>query len=191
MDSSARQSPSGWDGTMKSLLNEALARHQEAEAKEERESEKAKAVEKKKNGDDEEIEKIVESINVLIKIGGCGVGGSNTINRCSEAGITGAQLAAVNTDAKHLLSVHAPKKILIGKRLTKGLGAGALPEVGEQAAHENEEEIREFLRGAHVVFITAGMGGGAGTGPAPDVPRGAEEGGAPPKGGGTMAVKTP
>src|SRR2546426_933559 len=155
MDSSARQSPSGWDGTMKSLLNEALARHQEAEAKEERESEKAKAVEKKKNGDDEEIEKIVESINVSIKIVGCGGGGSNTINRCSEAGITGAQLAAVNTDAKHLLSVHAPKKILIGKHLTKGLGAGALPEVGEQAAHENEEEIRDFLRGSHVVFNTA------------------------------------
>src|SRR5207244_398341 len=124
MDSSASQSPSGWDGTMKSLLNEALARHQEAEAKEERESEKAKAVEKKKNGDDEEIEKIVESINVSIKIVGCGGGGSNTINRCSEAGITGAQLAAVNTDAKHLLSVHAPKKILIGKRLTKGRGTG-------------------------------------------------------------------
>src|SRR3989442_387895 len=69
MDSSARQSPSGWDGTMKSLLNEALARHQEAEAKEERESEKAKAVEKKKNGDDEEIEKIVQSINVSITMG--------------------------------------------------------------------------------------------------------------------------
>src|SRR5437667_46450 len=151
---------------MKSLLNEAMARHQEAEPKEERESEKAKVAEKKKNGDDEDIEKIVESINVSIKTVGCGGGGTNTINRCSEAGITGAQLAAVNTDAKHLLSVHAPKKILIGKRLTKGLGAGALPEVGEQAAHENEEEIRDFIRGAHVVFITAGMGGGTGTGSA-------------------------
>src|SRR6267143_1119011 len=127
MDSSARQSPSGWDGTMKSLLNEALARHQEAEAKEERETAKAaKAEDKKKNGDDQEIERIVESINVSIKIVGCGGGGSNTVNRCSEAGITGAQLCAVNTDAKHLLSVHAPKKILIGKRLTKGLGEGAL-----------------------------------------------------------------
>src|SRR6058998_4056028 len=116
----------GWDGTMKSLLNEALARHQEAEAKGEREAARAaKSQEKAKNGDDQEIEKIVESINVSIKIVGCGGGGSNTVNRCSEAGITGAQLAAVNTDAKHLLSVHAPKKILIGKRLTKGLGAGA------------------------------------------------------------------
>src|SRR5213593_3526876 len=181
MDSSARQSPSGWDGTMKSLLNEALARHQEAEAKEERESEKAKAVEKKKNGDDEEIEKIVESINVSIKIVGCGGGGSNTINRCSEAG---------NTDAKHLLSVHAPKKILIGKRLTKGLGAGALPEVGEQAAHENEEEIRDFLRGSHVVFITAGMGGGTATGSAQYVARVAKEEGALTMGVVTMPFKS-
>src|SRR6266508_2493584 len=100
---------------MKSLLNEALARHQEAEEKEEREA--AKAPDKSKSGDDEEIEKIVESINVSIKIVGCGGGGSNTVNRCSEAGISGAQLCAVNTDAKHLLSVRAPKKILIGKRL--------------------------------------------------------------------------
>src|SRR3989454_1173262 len=189
MDSAGRQSPSGWDGTMKSLLNEALARHQEAEAKEEREAAKPKAVDKK-TGDDEEIEKIVESINVSIKIVGCGGGGSNTINRCSEAGITGAQLAAVNTDAKHLLSVHAPKKILIGKRLTKGLGAGALPEVGEQAAHENEEEIRDFLRGAHVVFITAGMGGGTGTGSAQYVARVAKEEGALTMGVVTMPFKS-
>src|SRR5512136_844123 len=128
--------------------------------------------------DDDEIAKIVESLNVSIKIIGCGGGGSNTVKRCSEAGITGAQLCAVNTDAKHLLSVHAPKKILIGKRLTKGLGAGALPEVGEQAAHENEEEIREFIRGAHVVFITAGMGGGTGTGSAQYVAHCAKEEGA-------------
>src|SRR2546427_6810362 len=100
MDSSARQSPLGWDGTMKSLLNEALARHQEAEAKEERESEKAKAVEKKKNGDDEEIEKIVESINVSIKIVGCGGGGVENIHPCSGAGVTGAELAAAENEAK-------------------------------------------------------------------------------------------
>src|SRR3989442_15687436 len=91
MDSSGRQSPSGWDGTMKSLLNEALARHQEAEAKEERESEKAKVVEKKKNGDDEEIEKIVESINVSIKIVGCGGGGPHCINPAIEGGRRGPQ----------------------------------------------------------------------------------------------------
>src|SRR2546428_1339290 len=119
MDSSARQSPSGWDGTMKSLLNEALARHQEAEAKEERESEKAKAVEKKKNGDDEEIEKIVESINVSIKIVGCGGGGADTINRCSGAGVTGAPPAALNNGAKHLLSLPPPQNMLLVKRLPK------------------------------------------------------------------------
>src|SRR5437879_12334732 len=111
MDSAGRQSPTGLDGTMKSLLNEALGRHQEAEAKEEREAAKPKAVDKK-TGDDEEIEKIVESINVSIKIVGCGGGGSNTINRCSEAGITGAQLCAVNTDAKHLLSVQDRKSVV-------------------------------------------------------------------------------
>jgi cell division protein FtsZ len=177
---------------MKSLLNEALARHQEAEAKEEREAAKiAKAEAKKKIAtDDEEIEKIVESINVSIKIVGCGGGGSNTVNRCSEAGISGAQLCAVNTDAKHLLSVHAPKKILIGKRLTKGLGAGALPEVGEQAAHESEEELRDFIRGAHVVFITAGMGGGTGTGSAQYVARVAKEEGALTMGVVTMPFKS-
>jgi len=178
---------------MKSLLNEALARHQEAEAKEEREAAKAAKAAKpaeKKNDDDEEIAKIVESINVSIKIVGCGGGGSNTVNRCSEAGISGAQMCAVNTDAKHLLSVHAPKKILMGKRLTKGLGAGALPEVGEQAAHESEEEIRDFIRGAHVVFITAGMGGGTGTGSAQFVARVAKEEGALTMGVVTMPFKS-
>src|SRR2546425_2762420 len=144
MDSAGRQSPSGWDGTMKSLLNEALARHQEAEAKEEREAAKPKAVDKK-TGDDEEIEKIVESINVSIKIVGCGGGGSNTINRCSEAGITGAQLAALNTDAQHPLSLHAPQKILIRKRLTKSLRAGAPPEGGGQGAPQNKEKNPDLL----------------------------------------------
>jgi len=176
---------------MKSVLNEALARHEQAEEKEERAAaEKAAKTESKKTADDSEIEKIVESINVSIKIIGCGGGGSNTINRCSEAGISGAQMAAVNTDAKHLLSVHAPKKILIGKRLTKGLGAGALPEVGEQAAHESEEEIRDFVNGAHVVFITAGMGGGTGTGSAQYVARIAKEEGALTMGVVTMPFKS-
>jgi len=174
---------------MKSILNEALARHQEEVKEQEKREAQAKA-EPKKTDDDAEIEKIVDSINVSIKIVGCGGGGSNTINRCSEAGISGAQMAAINTDAKHLLSVHAPKKILIGKRLTKGLGAGALPEVGEQAAHENEEEIRDFIRGAHVVFITAGMGGGTGTGSAQYVARVAKDEGALTMGVVTMPFKS-
>src|SRR3989337_1383981 len=170
--------PSGWDHRMKSIVSEALARHEEAKAKEEPAPQRAHV----ESGDDDEIQKIVDSLNVSIKIIGCGGGGSNTINRCSEAGVQGAQLCAINTDAKHLLAVHAPKKILIGKRLTKGLGAGALPEVGEQAARENEEELREFLRGSHVVFVTAGMGGGAGTGAAPDVAHLPKAGRAAPSG---------
>jgi cell division protein FtsZ len=139
--------------------------------------------------DDTELQKIVESLHVNIKIVGAGGGGSNTINRCSEAGVMGAQLCAVNTDAKHLLSVRAPRKILIGRRATKGLGAGALPEVGEQAAHENEEELREYLRGSHIAFITAGMGGGTGTGSAQYLARLAKEEGALAMGIVTMPFK--
>ena len=127
------------------------------------------------SAEDDEIQRIVDSLNVSIKIIGCGGGGSNTINRCSEAVVQGAQLCAVNTDAKHLLAVHAPKKILIGKRLTKGLGAGALPEVGEQAAKESEDEIRGFIQGSHIVFVTAGLGGGTGTGSAQYVAKLAKE----------------
>jgi cell division protein FtsZ len=159
---------------MKSLVNEALARHEESRAREEAEGPKEPAP---KTAEDEEIQKIVDALNVSIKIIGCGGAGSNTINRCSEAGVMGAQLCALNTDAKHLLSIHSPKKILIGKRLTKGLGAGALPEVGEQAAHESEEEIRTIVRDSHIVFVTAGMGGGTGTGTAQYVARLAKEAG--------------
>jgi cell division protein FtsZ len=126
--------------------------------------------------DDEEIAKIAAQLDVSIKIIGCGGGGSNTINRCVEAGISGAQLCAINTDAKHLLAIHAPKKILIGKNITRGLGAGAIPQVGEAAAKENEREIRDFLTGANIVFVTAGMGGGTGTGSAHFAARLAKEG---------------
>ena|GEM_PF-133153 len=124
---------------------------------------------------DEELRKIAAQMDVCIKIIGCGGGGSNTINRCVDAGISGAQLCAINTDAKHLLTIRAPKKILIGRTATRGLGAGAIPEVGEQAAKENELEIREYLRGAHIVFVTAGLGGGTGTGSAHFVARIAKE----------------
>jgi cell division protein FtsZ len=115
---------------------------------------------------DEEIRKIAAQLEVSIKIIGCGGGGCNTINRCHDAGISGAQLCAINTDAKHLLTIKAPSKILIGKTTTRGLGAGAIPQVGMQAARENEPEIRAFLNGANIVFVTAGLGGGTGTGSA-------------------------
>ena len=84
----------------------------------------------------------------------------------AEEGIVGAELVAANTDAQHLLSIQAPKKILLGRRATRGLGAGALPQVGEEAAREAEDEIRQAIHGAHIVFIACGLGGGTGTGSA-------------------------
>ncbi|MEI6797212.1 MAG: cell division protein FtsZ, partial [Methanomassiliicoccales archaeon] len=115
---------------------------------------------------DQELEDIAAQLDVCIKIIGCGGGGCNTINRCVEGGIGNAQLCAINTDAKHLLTVKAPNKILIGKSRTRGLGAGAIPGVGEESARENDADIRQFLNGANIVFVTAGMGGGTGTGSA-------------------------
>jgi cell division protein FtsZ len=115
---------------------------------------------------DRELAEIAKQLDVCIKIIGCGGGGSNTINRCVDAGISGAQVCAINTDAKHLLTIRAPKKILIGRSTTKGMGAGALPENGEAAARENDSDIRAFLQGSNIVFVTAGMGGGTGTGSA-------------------------
>jgi len=124
---------------------------------------------------DRELLEIAKQLDVCIKIVGCGGGGSNTINRCVDAGVSGAQLCAINTDAKHLVTVRAPKKILIGKSVTRGLGAGARPENGEAAARENDMEIRNFLAGSNIVFVTAGMGGGTGTGSAHYVARIAKE----------------
>jgi cell division protein FtsZ len=124
---------------------------------------------------DEEIRKIAQQLDVTIKIIGCGGGGCNTINRCVDEGISGAQLCGINTDVKHLLTIRTPIKILIGKTTTRGLGAGAMPRVGEQAARENENEISNFLNGSNIVFITAGMGGGTGTGAAHFIARIAKE----------------
>ncbi|MFP3300584.1 MAG: cell division protein FtsZ [Thermoplasmatales archaeon] len=119
--------------------------------------------------DDEELAKIVEQLKVNIKIIGCGGGGSNTVNRCMEEGIFGAEMIAANTDAKHLLTVKAHRKVLLGKRLTRGLGAGALPQVGEEAAREAEEDLINAMGKIDIAFVTAGMGGGTGTGSAPIV----------------------
>ncbi len=174
---------------MKSIVNEALARHEEEKKQQEAMESTGARPPSEDFGDDKELEEVVKSLHVSIKILGAGGGGSNTINRLTTAGVVGAQLCAMNTDAKHLLAIHSPKKMLIGKRATKGLGAGALPEVGEQAAHENEEEIRSFIKGSHVVFVTAGLGGGTGTGAAQYVGRMAKEEGALTMGVVTMPFK--
>jgi len=121
------------------------------------------------SAEDEELLKLVQSLRIKISIMGCGGGGSNTIRRLNQAGVSGATLVACNSDARHLLSIQAPNKVLLGRSLTKGLGAGAIPEVGQRAAEESEADLRKYLDGANIVFVTAGMGGGTGTGSAPVV----------------------
>ncbi len=113
-----------------------------------------------------------------ILIFGCGGGGCNTITTLSNKGVKGASTVAINTDAKHLAVTKADKRILIGKSLTKGLGAGGFPEVGKNAALESKEELRAILNGVDLVFLTCGLGGGTGTGSAPVVARLAKELGA-------------
>jgi cell division protein FtsZ len=103
----------------------------------------------------------------VIKVVGIGGGGSNAVNRMVEAGVKGVEFIAVNTDAQALLMSDADYKVHIGVQLTKGLGAGADPDVGLQAAEESRAEIKEALQGADMVFITAGEGGGTGTGAGP------------------------
>ena len=116
---------------------------------------------------DQELEQILNAQKARIKVIGAGGAGNNTINRMYEVGISGAETIAINTDAQDLLYTKATYKILIGRETTKGLGAGSLPQVGEEAAKENESDIREVLRNSDMVFICAGMGGGTGTGSAP------------------------
>ena len=104
-----------------------------------------------------------------IKVIGCGGGGNNAVNRMIMEGLANVDFIAVNTDKQALSQSNAPHKIQIGEKLTKGLGAGANPEIGQKAAEESKEEIESVLEGADMVFITAGMGGGTGTGAAPIV----------------------
>ena len=113
-----------------------------------------------------------------IKVIGVGGGGSNAVNRMINLGLQGVEFIAVNTDAQALLKSLAPKRLQIGDKLTRGLGAGAQPEVGQKAAEESRDDILEALRGADMVFVTAGMGGGTGTGAAPVVAECAREIGA-------------
>ncbi len=104
-----------------------------------------------------------------IKVVGCGGGGNNAVNRMIMEGLSNVDFISVNTDKQALSQSNAPHKIQIGEKLTKGLGAGANPEIGQKAAEESKEEIEAALKGADMVFITAGMGGGTGTGAAPIV----------------------
>jgi cell division protein FtsZ len=114
----------------------------------------------------------------VIKVVGVGGGGVNAINRMIEAGLKGVEFIAINTDSQQLIMSDAHVKLDIGRKLTRGLGAGAAPEIGRQAAVDHTEEIEEMLRGADMVFVTAGEGGGTGTGGAPIVAKIAKDLGA-------------
>ncbi|MBS3056512.1 MAG: cell division protein FtsZ [Candidatus Aenigmarchaeota archaeon] len=124
------------------------------------------------------MEEDFSSHQAKIVVFGCGGGGSNTINRLTNIGVGGAKTIAANTDARHLKMVNAHKKILIGKDLTRGLGAGGYAEVGKKAAEESREIIKEELKDADLVFVTCGLGGGTGTGSSPVVAKLAKEQGA-------------
>ncbi len=126
-----------------------------------------KTVIQKTSNIDEELEQLLANQKAKIKVIGAGGAGNNTINRMSEIGISGTETIAVNTDAQDLLYTNAVTKILIGKEVTQGLGAGSIPQIGEEAAKESEQEIKHAITGADMVFITGGLGGGTGTGSMP------------------------
>ncbi len=124
-----------------------------------------------------------------IMVVGCGGAGNNTINRLGHIGISGAELIAINTDKQHLSAINADRKVLIGYELTKGLGSGGFPEVGEQSAIEAKPTLKEILDGADLVFLTGGLGGGTGTGSLPVIAEVANEVGAVVVGAVTMPFR--
>ena len=124
---------------------------------------------KSTNSFDAELEEMLTKQKASIKVIGCGGGGNNTINRITEVGVLGVETIAVNTDAQDLLYTTSDKKILVGREVTKGMGAGSDPRLGEESARENEHDIKNAVQGSDMVFITCGLGGGTGTGAAPVV----------------------
>ncbi len=116
---------------------------------------------------DKELAEILKRQSAKIKVVGVGGGGGNSLSRMKEIGIKGGELIAANTDAQDLLYSDADQKILLGREITQGLGAGSNPKVGEEAAKESESEIKKKLAGSDMIFITCGLGGGTGTGAAP------------------------
>ncbi|HEC57437.1 MAG TPA: cell division protein FtsZ [Candidatus Syntrophoarchaeum butanivorans] len=168
---------------MKSIVDEAISRanqsqNLEVEQKRDRRYSPSTELGREFGTTDAELEELLTSLTTRICVIGCGGGGTNTIQRIAEEGIHGAELYALNTDAQHLLYVNADKKILIGRKTTRGLGAGSIPQIGEAAAMENEDEIRAAVEGMDMVFVTCGLGGGTGTGSAPVVAQAAQDAGA-------------
>ena len=118
---------------------------------------------------DRELEELLKKQSARVKVVGVGGAGNNTLSRMREVGIKGGEIIAINTDAQDLLYTNADHKILIGREISKGLGAGSNPRIGMEAAKESIQEIKKKLEGADMIFITCGLGGGTGTGAAPVV----------------------
>jgi cell division protein FtsZ len=165
---------------MKSILEEALERAEQEHMAEISAPvpETAAAPRPPAPQSDKELEEVLAQLKTEIAVIGLGGGGSNTITRMMEEGIHGARLIAMNTDAQHLIRVTAQQRILLGRQRTRGLGAGSIPQVGEEAALESVEDIKRAVEGCDMVFITTGLGGGTGTGSAPVVARAARDQGA-------------
>ncbi|SEN20971.1 cell division protein FtsZ [Halorientalis persicus] len=169
---------------MDSIINDAMEESEEesAQAPQETETGGTTATEDVSTSgqmSDEELASVVKDLETKITVVGCGGAGGNTVTRMMEEGIHGAKLVAANTDAQHLADeVKADTKILIGKKRTGGRGAGSVPKIGEEAAQENIEDIQQSIDGSDMVFVTAGLGGGTGTGAAPVVAQAAQEAGA-------------
>ena len=123
--------------------------------------------ESKINSVDEELASLLKKQGARVKVVGCGGGGGNSVSRMKEIGIKGCEILALNTDAQDLLYTNVDSKILIGRELTHGLGAGSNPKIGEQAAKESEQELRKKLADSDLAFVTCGLGGGTGSGAAP------------------------
>jgi cell division protein FtsZ len=127
---------------------------------------------------DDELQEVLKDLQTDITVVGCGGAGGNTVDRMYEEGIQGAQLVAANTDVQHLVEIESDTKILMGEQKTKGRGAGSLPQIGEEAAVESKEELAGAIDGSDMVFVTAGLGGGTGTGSAPVVAQSSRDAGA-------------
>jgi len=138
----------------------------------------ARAERERRGMEQEEYEKFLKSHIPIIKVVGVGGAGGNTVTRLIEMGVEGAELIAVNTDAQDLAKIKAHRKVLIGREVTKGLGAGSDPSLGEQAAKEDETALKKAVGGADLVFVTCGLGGGTGSGAAPVVAELAKKSGA-------------
>ena len=170
---------SEFDALEKLLAGRQAPQPQQVQAKRE-DSKRAAAVQVAQlvSEDDVELLSFLEETKPRILVIGAGGSGSNTITRMNEVGIAGTTLVAMNTDAQHLLKTRAEKKLLLGKKRTRGLGAGSVPKVGEDAAGESKEEIKKFVDGKDLVFITCGLGGGTGTGSAHVIAEAAKAAGA-------------